>query len=117
MPAVTTAAKMLIYATEREIAWVFLVRMATLQAIYRHEVRVHATGVANQAVPAINFPWSKRTGSRRKMSTINLASCPHGVWGGLSFLSLFRFQFASIVLQNHYENEWAKETSGGGSSQ
>jgi hypothetical protein len=39
MPAVTTAAEMLTYAAEREIAWVFLARMATLQAIHRHEVR------------------------------------------------------------------------------
>jgi hypothetical protein len=39
MPAVTTAAEMLTNAAEREIAWVFLARMATLQAIHRHEVR------------------------------------------------------------------------------
>jgi hypothetical protein len=39
MPVVTTAAEMLTYAAEREIAWVFLARMATLQAIHRHEVR------------------------------------------------------------------------------
>ena len=30
-PAVTTAAEMLTYAAEREIGWVFLARMATLQ--------------------------------------------------------------------------------------
>jgi hypothetical protein len=40
MPAVTTAAEMLTYAAEREIAWVFLARMATLQAIHRNAVRV-----------------------------------------------------------------------------
>jgi hypothetical protein len=39
MPAVTTAAEMLTYAAEREIAWVFLARMATLKALHRHEVR------------------------------------------------------------------------------
>ena len=39
MPAVTTAAEMLTYAAEREMAWVFLARMATLQAIHRHELR------------------------------------------------------------------------------
>jgi len=39
MPAVATAAEMLTYAAEREMAWVFLARMATLQAIHRHEVR------------------------------------------------------------------------------
>jgi hypothetical protein len=39
MPAVTTAAEMLTNAAEREIAWVFLARIATLQAIHRHEVR------------------------------------------------------------------------------
>src|SRR4051794_20856221 len=38
-PAVTTAAEMLTYAAEREVAWVFLARMATLKAIHRHEVR------------------------------------------------------------------------------
>jgi hypothetical protein len=39
MTAVTTAAEMLTYAAEREIAWVFLARMATLQAIHRNKVR------------------------------------------------------------------------------
>jgi hypothetical protein len=39
MPAVTMAAEMLTYAAEREVAWVFLARMATLEAIHRHEVR------------------------------------------------------------------------------
>ena len=39
MPAVTTAAEMLTYAAEREITWVFMARMAALQAIHRHEVR------------------------------------------------------------------------------
>jgi hypothetical protein len=33
MPAVTAAAEMLTNAAEREIAWVFLARIATLQAI------------------------------------------------------------------------------------
>jgi hypothetical protein len=37
VPAVTTAAEMLTYAAEREPAWMFLARMATLQAIHRHE--------------------------------------------------------------------------------
>lgn len=40
MPAVTTAAEMLTNAAEREIAWVFLARMATLQAIHRNAARV-----------------------------------------------------------------------------
>jgi hypothetical protein len=40
MPAVTTAAEMLTNAAEREIAWVFLARIATLQAIHRNAVRV-----------------------------------------------------------------------------
>src|SRR5258708_9704979 len=40
MPAVTTAAEMLTSAAEREPAWVFLARMATLQAIHRNEARV-----------------------------------------------------------------------------
>lgn len=35
-----TAAEMLTKAAEREIAWVFLARMATLQAIHRNAVRV-----------------------------------------------------------------------------
>jgi hypothetical protein len=39
MPAVMTAAEMLTNAAEREIAWMFLARIATLQAIHRHEVR------------------------------------------------------------------------------
>ena len=39
MPAVTTAAEMLTYAAERELAWMFLARMATLQAIHRHQAR------------------------------------------------------------------------------
>src|SRR5437588_12474450 len=39
MSAVTTAAEMLTYAAERELAWLFLARMATLQAIHRNEVR------------------------------------------------------------------------------
>ena len=39
MLAVTTAAEMLTYAAERELAWMFLARMATLQAIHRHAVR------------------------------------------------------------------------------
>ena len=40
MPAVTTAAEMLAYAAEREIAGVLLARMATLPAIHRNEIRV-----------------------------------------------------------------------------
>ena len=39
MPAVTTAAEMLTNAAEREIAWVFLARMAVLKALHRHEAR------------------------------------------------------------------------------
>ena len=39
LPAVTTAAEMLTYAAEREIAWVFLARMAVLKALHRHDVR------------------------------------------------------------------------------
>ena len=39
MPAVTTAAQMLTCAAAREIAWVFMARMATLQAIHRNKVR------------------------------------------------------------------------------
>lgn len=39
MAAVTAAAEMLTYAAERELAWVFLARMATLKAIHRNEVR------------------------------------------------------------------------------
>jgi hypothetical protein len=39
MPAVTAAAEMLTYAAEREIAWMFMARMATLKAIHRHEIR------------------------------------------------------------------------------
>jgi hypothetical protein len=39
MPTVTTAAEMLTYAAEREIAWMFLARMAVMQAVHRHEVR------------------------------------------------------------------------------
>ena len=39
MPAVTTAALMLTSVAERELAWMFLARIATLQAIHRNEVR------------------------------------------------------------------------------
>jgi hypothetical protein len=39
MTAVAAAAEMLTYAAEREIAWMFLARMARLKAIHRHEVR------------------------------------------------------------------------------
>jgi hypothetical protein len=35
MPAVTTSAEMLTYAAEREIAWMFMARMAVLKAIQR----------------------------------------------------------------------------------
>src|SRR5258708_38850239 len=38
MPAVTTAAEILIYAAERQIDWVVLARMATLQAICQNEI-------------------------------------------------------------------------------
>jgi len=37
--AVTTAAEMLTYAAERELAWMFLARMAVMKALHRHEVR------------------------------------------------------------------------------
>jgi hypothetical protein len=40
MPEVLTAAEMLINAAEREGAWMFFARAATLQAIHRNEVRV-----------------------------------------------------------------------------
>src|SRR5258705_209186 len=40
MPEVLTAAEMLINAAERESAWVFFARIATLKAIHRNEVRV-----------------------------------------------------------------------------
>jgi hypothetical protein len=39
MPAVTTAAEMLTFAAEREIAWLMFARMAASKAIHRHEVR------------------------------------------------------------------------------
>jgi hypothetical protein len=39
-PAVATAAQMLTYAAERESAWLFLARIATLQAVHRHDARV-----------------------------------------------------------------------------
>ena len=39
LPAVTTAAEMLTYAAEREIAWVSMARMAVMKALHRHEVR------------------------------------------------------------------------------
>ena len=38
-PAMTTAAQMLTYAAERELAWMFFARMATLKAIHRAKVR------------------------------------------------------------------------------
>ena len=40
MPKVLTAAEMLTDAAERESAWMFFARAATLQAIHRNEVRV-----------------------------------------------------------------------------
>jgi hypothetical protein len=39
-PAVATAAQMLTYVAERESAWLFLARMATLQAVHRNDARV-----------------------------------------------------------------------------
>jgi hypothetical protein len=39
-PAVATAAQMLTYAAERESAWLFLARIATLQAVHRNDARV-----------------------------------------------------------------------------
>jgi hypothetical protein len=38
--AVLTAAQMLTKAAERDVAWMFFARAATLQAIYRNEERV-----------------------------------------------------------------------------
>jgi hypothetical protein len=38
-PKVLTAAQMLTFAAEREIAWMFMARAATLQAINRHAMR------------------------------------------------------------------------------
>ena len=40
MPEVLTAAEMLTNAAERESAWLFLARIATLRAIHRNELRV-----------------------------------------------------------------------------
>jgi hypothetical protein len=40
MPQVLAAAQILTYAAEREIAWMFLARMAVLQAIHRNKARV-----------------------------------------------------------------------------
>jgi hypothetical protein len=40
MPAVSAAAEILTRAAEREIAWVFLARTATLRAIHRNEAFV-----------------------------------------------------------------------------
>ena len=40
MPEVLTAAEMLTNAAEREGAWMFFARAATLRAIHRNEVRV-----------------------------------------------------------------------------
>jgi hypothetical protein len=39
-PAVLTAAEMLTHAAEREVAWLFFARAATLQAIHRNGERV-----------------------------------------------------------------------------
>jgi hypothetical protein len=40
MPEVLAAAETLTHAAEREIAWMFLARIATLRAIHRNEARV-----------------------------------------------------------------------------
>jgi molybdopterin-guanine dinucleotide biosynthesis protein len=40
MPEVLAAAETLTHAAEREIAWMFLARIATLRAIHRDEARV-----------------------------------------------------------------------------
>jgi hypothetical protein len=40
MPEVLAAADILTHAAEREIAWMFLARIATLQALHRNEARV-----------------------------------------------------------------------------
>jgi hypothetical protein len=41
-PKVIAAAEALTHAAEREIAWMFLARMATLQAIHRNDARVRS---------------------------------------------------------------------------
>jgi hypothetical protein len=40
MPEVLAAAEILTYAAEREIAWMFFARIATLRAIHRNQARV-----------------------------------------------------------------------------
>jgi hypothetical protein len=40
MPEVLAAAEILTHAAEREVAWMFLARIATLRAIHRNEARV-----------------------------------------------------------------------------
>jgi hypothetical protein len=40
MPEVLTAAEIPTHAAEREVAWMFLARIATLRAIHRNEARV-----------------------------------------------------------------------------
>ena len=40
MPEVLAAAEILTHAAEREVAWMFLARIATLRAIHRNDARV-----------------------------------------------------------------------------
>jgi hypothetical protein len=40
MPEVLAAAETLTHAAEREIAWMFLARIATLRAIHRNDARM-----------------------------------------------------------------------------
>ncbi len=61
MPAVTTAAEMLTYAAEREIAWVFLARVATRKAIHRHEVRQFNPG-------AKDHHWGETKAEERRIT-------------------------------------------------
>jgi len=72
MPAVTTAAEMLTYAAEREIAWVFLARVATRKAIHRHEVRQFNPG-------AKDHHWGKRKLKRDEKP--GMGPAPLGVLG------------------------------------
>jgi hypothetical protein len=59
MPEVLTAAEMLTNAAEREGAWVFFARAATLQAIHRNEVRVFNPNRKDH-------DWGKRTLKREQ---------------------------------------------------
>ena len=73
MPAVTTAAEMLIYAAEREIDWTFLARMAVLKALDRREVQQFQRAPLGQ-VKAKENGWPVRF-----IVGLNLASYALGV--------------------------------------